>query len=148
MEKTLKCQQLVQLNIAVELFIRSGLVVCTYKPYRQSFLDWNRKYRQWIKQIKCLLFVGSEPTVADKVVSRKVCVNSGNTCRCDKFYNIHIRNCSTYLVYNLTSTTSCPERYCFGMFKTFKSIQLMSKSVFTFISIFVELDYYTTDQNM
>ncbi|XP_078321931.1 uromodulin-like isoform X2 [Crassostrea virginica] len=57
---------------------------------------------------------GSEPTLPEKVVSRKACVSNDNACGCIKFYNIEIRNCSTFLVYNLTSTSSCPERFCFG----------------------------------
>lgn len=57
---------------------------------------------------------GSEPAISDKVVSRKACVNDGNMCTCTKFYNIQLRNCSTYIVYNLTSAQTCPERYCFG----------------------------------
>lgn len=57
---------------------------------------------------------GSEPAITDKVVSRKACVNDGNMCTCSRFYNIQLRNCSTYIVYNLTSVQSCPERYCFG----------------------------------
>ncbi|XP_062613463.1 uncharacterized protein LOC134275223 [Saccostrea cucullata] len=57
---------------------------------------------------------GNEPTVDDKYVTRRACVNQGSSCQCTKSYNIEIRNCSTYLVYNLTSTSECPERYCFG----------------------------------
>lgn len=66
---------------------------------------------------------GTEPNVFDKVVSRKACVSDGNMCICSKFYNIQIRNCSSYLVYNLTSTASCPERYCFGSEGVCKKIE-------------------------
>lgn len=57
---------------------------------------------------------GKEPTIADRYVTRRACVNQGNSCQCAKWYNIEIRNCTTHLVYNLTSTSGCPERYCFG----------------------------------
>lgn len=46
----------------------------------------------------------------------KACVNFGRTsmCSCDEEIDIQVRNCSSYLVYNLNATSKCPQRYCFG----------------------------------
>lgn len=75
------------------------------------------KYQNKIKLI-CIrnicFYKGPEPAISDKAVSRNACVNDGHMCSCTKFYNIQLRNCSSYIVYNLTSVQSCPERYCFG----------------------------------
>ncbi|XP_011415313.3 uromodulin [Magallana gigas] len=59
---------------------------------------------------------GAEPTLADKTVDMKACVTVGKSgaCSCDMEIDIQVRNCSSYLVYNLSSTPSCPQRYCFG----------------------------------
>lgn len=97
------------IRTVVELFHLFGFKVTT-QNYNNcivcgviiTFSNWN------------LFFKGSEPSIPDKVVSRKACVSDGNRCACSKFYNIQIRNCSSFLVYNLTSTDTCPERYCFG----------------------------------
>lgn len=60
---------------------------------------------------------GAEPTLADKTVDMKACVTVGKSgaCSCDMEIDIQVRNCSSYLVYNLSSTPSCPQRYCFGI---------------------------------
>ncbi|XP_062621128.1 uromodulin-like [Saccostrea cucullata] len=59
---------------------------------------------------------GLGPSLTDKTVDMKACVNLGKTnkCSCDREIDIQVRNCSSFLVYNLTSTPNCPERYCFG----------------------------------
>nr|XP_022298867.1 uncharacterized protein LOC111107801 isoform X1 [Crassostrea virginica] len=59
---------------------------------------------------------GLEPSLADKTVDMKACVNFGRTsmCSCDEEIDIQVRNCSSYLVYNLNATSKCPQRYCFG----------------------------------
>ncbi|XP_062569509.1 uncharacterized protein LOC134231560 [Saccostrea cucullata] len=59
---------------------------------------------------------GREPSIEDKVADLKACVSTGkgHNCTCSKEYNIQVKNCTTYLVYNLSSTQGCPERYCFG----------------------------------
>lgn len=60
---------------------------------------------------------GAEPTLADKTVDMKACVTvaKSGACSCDMEIDIQVRNCSSYLVYNLSSTPSCPQRYCFGI---------------------------------
>lgn len=60
---------------------------------------------------------GAEPTLGDKTVHMKACVTVGKSgaCSCDMEIDIQVRNCSSYLVYNLSSTPSCPQRYCFGI---------------------------------
>lgn len=62
------------------------------------------------------LIAGKEPTINDKSVSMKACVTSGYqaNCSCSREIDIQVRNCSTFLVYNLTATPTCPERFCFG----------------------------------
>lgn len=59
---------------------------------------------------------GTEPTLAEKTVDMKACVTMGKSeaCSCDMEIDIQVRNCSSYLVYNLSSTPICPQRYCFG----------------------------------
>lgn len=59
---------------------------------------------------------GKEPTTNDKSVNMKACVTSGyqTNCSCSREIDIQVRNCSTFLVYNLTATPTCPERFCFG----------------------------------
>ena len=56
---------------------------------------------------------GGHPTVAQGVVQRKVCFHSGPNC-CFSSSNIRVRNCSTFIVYELATPPSgslCP-RYC------------------------------------
>ena len=67
-------------------------------------------------KISDVISSGNEPTIDDKTTNMKACVNSGftETCSCNKQIDIQVRNCSSYFVYNLTATSSCPERYCFG----------------------------------
>lgn len=62
------------------------------------------------------LIAGKEPTINDKSVSMKACVTAGyqTNCSCNREIEIQVRNCSTFLVYNLTATPTCPERFCFG----------------------------------
>lgn len=59
---------------------------------------------------------GKEPTLNDKSVSMKACVTSGYqaNCSCSREIDIQVRNCSKFLVYNLTATPTCPGRFCFG----------------------------------
>lgn len=59
---------------------------------------------------------GKEPIINDKSVNMKACVTSGyqTNCSCSREIDIQVRNCSTFLVYNLTATPTCPERFCFG----------------------------------
>lgn len=67
--------------------------------------------------------LGNAPTIDDKTTNMKACVNYGltETCSCNKQIDIQVRNCSSYLVYNLTATSSCPERYCFGKSESLNS---------------------------
>ncbi|XP_061165138.1 von Willebrand factor D and EGF domain-containing protein-like [Saccostrea echinata] len=74
---------------------------------------------------------GSEPSIIEKVVTRKACVTNGNVCNCEKSYEISVRNCTNFLAYKLKSTSVCPERYCFGtQGKCFKDKKEASVSEF------------------
>eukprot|EP00794_Sanderia_malayensis_P004920 gene4920-5567_t len=53
---------------------------------------------------------GTEPIQSDGVVTRKVCFNDGSSC-CVFPKMIRVRNCSTFLVYELVPTM-CNSRYC------------------------------------
>eukprot|EP00794_Sanderia_malayensis_P014987 gene14987-16533_t len=52
-----------------------------------------------------------EPTQADGVVARKVCFSDDKDC-CVHSNMVRVRNCSSYLVYELVSTGSKYRRYC------------------------------------
>ena len=54
---------------------------------------------------------GAHPTIADGVVTRKVCY-SWAIDRCGWSNNIKVKNCSGYYVYELQKTPSCNLRYC------------------------------------
>lgn len=71
---------------------------------------------------------GKEPIINDKSVNMKACVTSGyqTNCSCCREIDIQVRNCSTFLVYNLTATPTCPERFCFGGTNVTKFINLLS----------------------
>ena len=53
---------------------------------------------------------GTHPTVAEGVVTRKVCYNWYSCC----YYStiIKVKNCGSYYVYELQKPPSCPLRYC------------------------------------
>lgn len=55
---------------------------------------------------------GSYPTTSENISKRKVCVHGLDSC-CQKTYDIEVKNCTTFLVFNLTKTDSCEEGYCF-----------------------------------
>ena len=51
---------------------------------------------------------GNHPTVADGVVTRKVCFH-----QCDGNSNIiKVKKCTSYFIYRLLPTGGCPRRYC------------------------------------
>ena len=56
---------------------------------------------------------GAHPTTAEGVVIRRVCYHSNrsNSC-CDLNYNIRIKNCGAFFVYELPRSSYCPARYC------------------------------------
>ena len=54
---------------------------------------------------------GYHPTVADGKVRRTVCFRDRTDCCKHPFY-IKVRNCGYFYVYQLTSRTSCNQRYC------------------------------------
>ena len=57
---------------------------------------------------------GGHPTVADGQISRQVCFHWNSNC-CLWSTNIKVRNCGSYYVYYLHSTTNngyCSLRYC------------------------------------
>ena len=51
------------------------------------------------------------PTVAQGVVTRRVCVHRSGDCCYERFI-IKVKNCSSYYVYELQTLPLCPERYC------------------------------------
>ena len=54
---------------------------------------------------------GAHPTVAEGVVTRRVCYSRWNNC-CFTSNIIKVKNCSSYYVYGLQRTRHCPLRYC------------------------------------
>ena len=54
---------------------------------------------------------GAHPTVADGVVTRKVCYSLYSGCSCDSNI-IKVKNCSSYYVYELQRTLPVYCRYC------------------------------------
>ena len=54
---------------------------------------------------------GEHPTVAEGVVTREVCFNSGTDC-CGWSRYIDVKNCASYYVYKLKSTNGWWFRYC------------------------------------
>ncbi|XP_076071801.1 uncharacterized protein LOC143043313 [Mytilus galloprovincialis] len=55
---------------------------------------------------------GSYPSDG-KIVNATACASSYNGC-CNISYNIQVKNCSTFYIYNLTPTFGCSQAYCFG----------------------------------
>ncbi|KAL9967107.1 hypothetical protein ACROYT_G025275 [Oculina patagonica] len=60
---------------------------------------------------------GTHPTVAEGVVTRKVCYHAwrtyGGLADCCRYSNnIKVKNCSGYFVYELQKPPNCPLRYC------------------------------------
>ena len=53
---------------------------------------------------------GTHPTVAEGVVTRKVCYHAGPCCASRNI--IKVRNCSSYYVYDLQQAPGCYLRYC------------------------------------
>ena len=54
---------------------------------------------------------GNHPTVAEGVVTRKVCYHFDTDC-CTWSNNISVKNCGGYFVYKLEFTPNCYSRYC------------------------------------
>ena len=54
------------------------------------------------------------PTVADGIVTRKVCFSYSSNCCYYKSVSIRVRNCGSFYVYYLNSTpgSACHYRYC------------------------------------
>ena len=60
---------------------------------------------------------GSHPTVADGVVTREACAGVpiwSARPNCSVSYNIKVRNCSGYYIYQLKNTEQCYKAYCVG----------------------------------
>ena len=53
----------------------------------------------------------AHPTIAEGVVTRKVCFSSPRYC-CDWYDAIRVKKCGAYFVYELPRTYRCPARYC------------------------------------
>ena len=54
---------------------------------------------------------GLHPTVAEGVVTRKVCYHERDDC-CSWSHIIKVKNCGSYYVYELPLPITCPVRYC------------------------------------
>lgn len=62
-----------------------------------------------------LWLVGSKPSVADGIVSRKVCGTDGKHVDCCQYTDtIRMKNCGTFYVYELKPTRGCSYAYCAG----------------------------------
>ena len=60
---------------------------------------------------------GSHPSVEDGIVTRKVCANvPRDPLGCKHSYDIQVRNCSGYYIYQLKKPPTCDLAYCAGMF--------------------------------
>ena len=56
---------------------------------------------------------GAHPTVAEGLVTRRVCYHVARLNSCCYLYNsIRIKNCGGYFVYELPAQYNCPARYC------------------------------------
>ncbi|VDI76668.1 Hypothetical predicted protein [Mytilus galloprovincialis] len=51
---------------------------------------------------------------AEEVKNVTACASDYNDNCCANSYDIQVKNCSGYYVYNLVPTKSCPQAYCFG----------------------------------
>jgi hypothetical protein len=56
---------------------------------------------------------GSHPAIEDGIVARKACANVF-PFGCGYSYNIHVRNCSGYYIYQLKTPANCVLAYCAG----------------------------------
>ena len=54
---------------------------------------------------------GGHPTVAQGIVSRRVCFHWSSNC-CQWSRNIRVRNCGAFYIYWLSPTPACNLRYC------------------------------------
>ena len=54
---------------------------------------------------------GGHPTVAQGIVSRKVCYHWSSSC-CNWSNDIKVKNCGAFYVYELKRTPVCSLRYC------------------------------------
>ena len=54
---------------------------------------------------------GDHPTVAERKVQRKVCINRFGGC-CEKSLFIQVKNCGSYYIYKLRDPRLCDVRYC------------------------------------
>ena len=79
---------------------------------------------------------GGHPTVAQGIVSRKVCYHWSSGC-CQWSNNIRVRNCGAFYVYELKRTPGCSLRYC-GELKSSPIVILKC------LSLFQKLDYLKT----
>ncbi|XP_078377877.1 uncharacterized protein LOC144661039 [Oculina patagonica] len=61
------------------------------------------KYPGWLN--------GSHPSVAEGVVSRKICYSNSTDC-CFTFHYADVKNCSGYYIYQIQAVPGCPYRIC------------------------------------
>lgn len=83
--------------------------------YRFEGLAGDRMAEECVPMRRCGTYApgwlsGAHPTLAEDVVTRKVCYHGSNNC-CRWSSNINVKNCSSYFVYELQRTPAC-SRYC------------------------------------
>lgn len=73
------------------------------------FTEWSNRW------IICFRFyiIGTFP-VAGEINNVTACASDYNTDCCTSSYDIQVKNCSGYYVYNLVPAKFCPQAYCFG----------------------------------
>lgn len=60
-----------------------------------------------------LIVAGTHPAVGE-TTSATACASSFDGGCCSRSYNMKVKNCGDYYVYNLTHTDGCYQAYCFG----------------------------------
>ena len=84
--------------------------------YRFQGAAGDRMADKCVLQYRCGTYApgwlhGTHPTVAEGVVTRKVCYHDwGDCCRWSNI--IKVKNCSYYYVYELQKPPNCNNRYC------------------------------------
>ncbi|CAC5391221.1 unnamed protein product [Mytilus coruscus] len=82
----------------------------TYPPNALKCGTW---YPIWLNGNKFIVITDTLPEVGDGIVSKEVCLRSFIE-ECSNSWNIEIKNCDSYYVYNLVSSNTEKSAYCFG----------------------------------
>ena len=62
------------------------------------------EFRGWL--------VDKHPTISEGRAQRRVCFSYGDSCGCEFYANVAIRNCGEFFVYRLSGIPICKARYC------------------------------------